>query len=211
MRGDMRAVLRAVLLDPEARDAAKVNDPQFGKLREPIVRLANWMRAFNATSATGRFLMNNTDNPASALSQTPMRSPSVFNFYRPGYAPPNTELAAAGLVAPEFQITSETSTAGYLNYMQSVVQSGAGVTPAGASARDIQTSYAAEMALAADADALINRVDLLLTYGSMSAATRASIRGAVIGVPMTASNAALNRARLAVFLTLASPDYLTQR
>ncbi len=211
VRGDMRAVLRAVLLDPEARDSAKLNDPQFGKLREPVVRLANWMRAFNATSASGRFLMNNTDNASSSLGQSPMRSPSVFNFFRPGYVPPNTQLAAAGLVGPEFQITSETSIAGYLNYMQSVVQNGAGITPSGATSRDIQASYAAETALAADANALIDRVDLLLTYSTMSESTRAGIRSAVENISMTASNAALNRVRLAIFLTLASPDYLIQR
>ncbi len=47
-----------------------------------------------------------------------MRAPSVFNFYRPGYVPPSTAIAVRGMVAPEFQITTETSVAGYINFMQ---------------------------------------------------------------------------------------------
>ena len=211
IRGDMRAVLRAVLLDAEARQLALASDLGAGKLREPVLRLAHWMRAFNAGSATGRFLMDNTDNPATRLAQTPLRSPSVFNFYRPGYVPPNTALASSGIPAPEFQITNETSVVGYLNYMQSVVGSGAGRSPASGQPRDIQPDYSAEIALAADADALIDRIDLLLTHGAMSAATRTRIRDAVSAVSATTSTGPGNRAKLAVFLTLASPEYLAQR
>jgi uncharacterized protein (DUF1800 family) len=210
-RGDMRAVLRAVLLDPEARQLPLASDLGAGKLREPVLRLAHWMRAFNASSATGRFLMDNTDNPATRLAQTPMRSPSVFNFYRPGYVPPNTALASSAIPAPEFQITNETSVVGYLNYMQSVVGAGAGRPPASGQPRDIQPDYSAEIALAADPDALIDRVDLLLTHGAMSAATRAKIRDAVSAVSTSTSTGPGNRAKLAVFLTLASPEYLAQR
>jgi uncharacterized protein (DUF1800 family) len=210
-RGDMRAVLRAVLLDPEARQLALASDLGAGKLREPVLRLAHWMRAFNASSATGRFLMDNTDNPATRLAQTPQRSPSVFNFYRPGYVPPNTALALSAIPAPEFQITNETSVVGYLNYTQSVVGSGAGRPPASGQPRDIQPDYSAEVALATDPDALIDRIDLLLTHGAMSAATRARIRDAVSAVSATTSTGPGNRAKLAVFLTLASPEYLAQR
>jgi uncharacterized protein (DUF1800 family) len=211
VRGDMRAVLRAVLLDNEARSAARLSDPQFGKLREPIVRLANWMRAFEAKSATGRFLMGNTDNPATLLAQTPLRSPSVFNFYRPGYAPPNTALSAAGLVSPEFQITTESSVAGWINYLQTVVQSGAGNAPAAGQPRDIQSDYAAEIAIADNADALVSHVDLLLTYGAMSAGTRTRIRDAVNSIAASNATGRLNRVRLAVMMTMASPDYIVQR
>ena len=122
VRGDMKAMLRAILLDTEARDASKIADPQFGKVREPVVRLANWARCFKATSASGNWTIRNLDSAATSLGQQPWRSPSVFNFFRPGYVPPNTAIAAAGLVAPEFQLIGETSVAGYTNYMQSVVR-----------------------------------------------------------------------------------------
>ena len=216
-RGDMRATIAAILLDPEARPASLAVTE--GKLIEPVVRLANWARAFNVASASGAYKVGNTDSANTALNQTPMRSTSVFNFYRPGYVPPNTRSAAAGMVVPEMQITHETSVAGYLNFMQSVVQNGVGSSVAGV--RDVRPNYAAEIALADNSDALISRVDVLLTRGAMKALTRASIKTAVDAVTIPAgstssASSAANLARqqrtwLAVFLTMASPDYLVQK
>ncbi len=209
-RGDLRATLAAILLDHEARTAARLADPTFGKVREPILRVGHWMRAFNARSASGNFLLGVTDDPATSLGQSAMRSPSVFNFYRPGYVPPNTAIATAGLVAPELQIIHETSVVGYANFMRSAVQNGLG----SGSPRDIQPNYAAELALADDADRLIDRVDLLLTAGRMSADTRVLIRNAVTSIAMPATNqttARQNRVNLAVLFTLSSSDYLVQK
>ncbi|MFN0041102.1 MAG: DUF1800 family protein [Burkholderiales bacterium] len=209
-RGDLRATIAAVLLDPEARDMTKVADPTFGKVREPILRFTAWMRAFNATSRSGNFLLGVTDNAGDSLGQSAMRSPSVFNFYRPGYVPPNTAIAAAGLVAPEFQIIHETSVVGYSNFMRSVVQSGAGAN----NPRDIQPDYVAELALANDPDRLIDRIDLLLTYGTLSAETRIAIRDAVNSVQINAANPTpgrQNRVYLATLFALSSPEFLVQK
>ncbi|TMG74906.1 MAG: DUF1800 domain-containing protein [Betaproteobacteria bacterium] len=209
-RGELRATVAAILLDPEARTAARLADPGFGKVREPILRTAHWMRAFNASSASGNFLLGVTDDATASLGQSAMRSPTVFNFYRPGYVPPNTSIATAGLVAPELQIVNEVSVVGYSNFMRSAVQNGLG----SGSPRDIQPDYTAELALADNADLLIDRVSLLLTAGSMSAATRMIIRDAVNSVAMPATNqttARQNRVRLAVFFTLSSPEYLVQK
>ncbi|MDH5538985.1 MAG: DUF1800 domain-containing protein [Rhizobacter sp.] len=217
VRGDMKAVIRAVLLDAEARNH-NAADTGFGKNREPVIRLANFLRAFNSRSTSGRFLgIDNTDDPASRLGQTPMRSPTVFNFFRPGYTPPGTSLAAAGLAAPELQLTHEVSVAGYLNYMRGWVGP--------SSTRDVQQDFSAELALAENPDALVARMDLLLMSGQMSDTLRAQIVAGVQGrtVPApTLSNgvvtnqAAIDTARrdrvsIAAFLTLASPDYLTQK
>ncbi|MGH6624302.1 MAG: DUF1800 domain-containing protein, partial [Burkholderiaceae bacterium] len=120
VRGDMRAIVRAILLDADARDASKLADPQWGKVREPVLRLSNWARCFGATSASGNWLIRNLDSASFSLGQQPMRAPSVFNFYRPGYVPPNSGIATASLVAPEFQIIGETAVAGYTNFMQGV-------------------------------------------------------------------------------------------
>ncbi|QSI76237.1 DUF1800 domain-containing protein [Niveibacterium microcysteis] len=214
VRGDMKAVIRAVLLDPEARDASYAVRDDFGKVREPIVRLGHFLRAFNATSASGRYLIGNTDSNSSALGQSPLRSPSVFNFYRPGYVPPGTALADRALVAPEFQITNETSIAGYLNFMQGAVASGVG--SATNNVRDVQPDFTAELALAEKPDELLNRLDLLLTHNTMSATTKQTIRDAVnaIAIPTDATKADTarkNRVRLAVYLVLASNDYLIQK
>ena len=214
VRGDMKAVIRAILLDPEARNDNVQSTPRSGKLREPVVRLAHWLRSFNATSASSQWLIHNTDDALSGLAQTPMRSPSVFNFYRPGYVPPNTSIAAAGLVAPEMQITAETSTTGYLNLMRDVVPNGTG------SGRDVKPDYTAEIALADTPDALLERVNLLLAAGQMSTTLKNRILGAInsVAIPAaTASNVATvaaarkNRVYLAVFLTLASPEYIAQK
>jgi len=200
VRGDMKAVLRAVLLDPEARSDSSAAGPAFGKLREPVLRLSAWARAFKATSASGAFRIRDTSDPSTRLGQAPLRSPSVFNFFRPGYVPPNTSIAAAGLVAPEFQITGETSVAGYLNYMRNVISTGAG--------GDVRSSYADELPLAADPQKLVERVELLLTGNQLSSSTRTAIRDAVAAIRADGSNAALNRVRLAVFLVMASPEFL---
>jgi uncharacterized protein (DUF1800 family) len=205
VRGDMKAVIRAVLLDDEARGAAALAQAGWGKLREPVIRLANWARAFAATSASGNYMIRNVADPATALGQNPLRSSSVFNFYRPGYMPPNTTIAAAGLAAPEFQITGETSVAGYLNFMRNTVNNGVGT------GTDVRSAYAKEVALAGNPDQLVDRLKLLLTAGRMSDSTRAAIRDAVSTVAATGEAALLNRAKLAVYLTLASPEFIVQR
>jgi len=208
VRGDMRAVIRAVLLDPEAGSAGAP-----AKLREPVLRLANWMRAFGARSASGRYLMQATDDPLGSLGQAPLRAPSVFNFFRPGYIPPNTALSSAGKVAPEMQITGEPAVIGYLNYMQIVIPYGVGAS------RDIQADYSAEIALASKPPELVDRINLLLFGGQMSSELRNQIISAVQAVwqpALTAANAAVvdstsrNRVYLAIYLAMASPEYLVQ-
>lgn len=222
VRGDMQSVIRAILLDTEARSYSVV-DVQYGKLREPVLRLAHWMRAFKASAADtgGRFRgIGNTDDPATALGQTPMRSGSVFNFYRPGYTPPNTTIATAGLVAPELQIAHEVSVAGYLNYLRNWV-------PISTSAsRYVRQDYSAELALADNPAGLVDRMNLLLMSSQMSDALRTTIVNAVssrtVPAPVTNSsgvvtnqttidNARRDRVYIAIFLSMASPDYLIQK
>jgi len=115
------------------------------------------------------------------------------------------------------QITHESSVAGYLNTMRSAVQSGFGSNDPATSKRDVQPDYSAEFALAGDPEGLVDRVALLMTSGRMSPTLRAQIRDAVASVAISATNPAaaetarLNRVRLAVFLTLASPDFIVQK
>ena len=206
VRGDMRAVWRAVLLDPEARDAAKLDDPHFGKVREPMLRLTAWMRAFSVKSNSGNYNVYFTDDPASGIGQAPFRSPSVFNFYRPGYVPPNSGAAAAGMVAPEMQITSESSASSYVNFVE-----GMAVTGGTGFLLDLTADYSAERAIADNAGALVARMDERLTYGAMSAETKSLMRDAIDSVPMNTFDARGNRVRLALLFTLSSPDFIVQR
>lgn len=217
VRGDMKAVVRAILLDPEARDDTAAGAAGSGKVREPVLRVAAWLRAFDAKSTTGRFLVGVTDDPVGNIGQTPLRAPSVFNFFRPGYVPPNTTIAQAKLVSPEMQSTQETSVAGWLNTMRNVVPNGFGNNPPNDPKRDVQPDYADELAIADNAVALVDRVALLLTADRMSASVRQQIATAVASVNVAISNptnleaARRNRVHLAVFLAVASPDFIVQK
>jgi uncharacterized protein (DUF1800 family) len=226
VRGDMKAVVKAVLMHPEARVMSNTS----GKVREPVLRLSAYLRAFPHKSDTGSWKVGNTDNVATSLGQTPMRSPSVFNFYRPGYVAPGTVAAAASLVAPEMQITHETTAAAWVNYMRDNVSSGVGVfngTVGGVvlNRRDIQPDFGAELALAGDPAALVDRVTTRLNYGltgSAGAALKSEIVGAVTLLAVPALNAAgsnqaaidsakRTRVNAAVLLMLASPEFQVQR
>ena len=202
VRGDMTAVLRAVLLDPEARDATMASQATFGKLREPMVRFGNWMRAFNAASQRGVYQIWNLEDNVASLGQNPMRAPSVFNWFRPDYAPPG-EVMSRNLVAPEFQITHETTATGYVNFIAGTVQEGFGWNDTA-----IVGNYASEIALASNPAALLDRLNLLLTAGRMSASTRQTILDAVNAIP---SSQATARVHTAVTLTMISSDFIVQK
>jgi uncharacterized protein (DUF1800 family) len=206
VRGDMQAVWRAILLNADARDRAALDEVRFGKLREPVLRLTAWIRAFGVKSSSGSYNVYFTDDPSSGIGQAPYRSPSVFNFFRPGYAPPNTRASAAGLVVPEMQITSETSATAYVNFVENMA-----VLGATGFLLDLNADYSAERALADNPAALIDRMDELLTYGTMSATTRELMRQAIESVPITAPDARANRVRMALLFTLSSPDFIVQR
>ncbi|MDZ4375379.1 MAG: DUF1800 domain-containing protein [Phenylobacterium sp.] len=213
VRGDMSAVVRAILLDPEARDgAAAAANLNAGKVREPVVRLANWARAFDATSQSGAWMIISTAGNTS-LAQSPLNAPSVFNFFRPGYSPPNTRIGAQGLVAPEMQIVDEVTVAGYLNTMQTVIGNGTGRAVNGSP--DVRSTYAAEIALAGDPAALADRMNLLLLNGAMSPGLRNRLLDSIASVNLPATGdrttALTNRAKLAIYMTMASPEYLVQR
>ena len=222
VRGDLKAVVKAVLMHPEAR---RMSDSS-GKVREPVLRLSAFMRAFAHTSDTGYYKVGSTDNPGTALGQTPLRSPSVFNFYRPGYVAPGTTAAARGLQSPEMQIAHETSAAGYVNYMRDNIASGVGQfnTTVGGVARnrrDLQADYSTEIAAATDAAALVDRVLGKLTYGTVPSALRTDIVDAVgrITIPaLTGSggatavdNAKRARVNAAILLVVASPEFQVQQ
>jgi uncharacterized protein (DUF1800 family) len=217
------AVVRAILLHPEAR----LRNDASGKLREPVLRLSAFMRAFPHTSDTGFYRVGNTDNPASSLGQTPLRSPSVFNFYRPGYVAPGTQTAAAGMVAPEMQLLNETSVSGWVNYMRDNLSSGIGqsngtVNGVVLNRRDMRRDDSAEMALAAVPANLVTHVFERLLYGQASQTLRDEITNAVGRIVIPALNATgsnqaqvdaakRNRVNAALLLTLASPEYLAQK
>jgi uncharacterized protein (DUF1800 family) len=205
VRGDLGAVVRAILTDYEARSPAVIDDPGYGKLREPLLRLTGLLRSFNATSASGHYIVGfgNTDPD---LAQAPLRSPSVFNFFEPGYVFPGA-LAAAGLVAPEFQITNDTTAISTANHYRATIFRAAGT---GANAPNIAVlNLAAEQALVTNVPALLDRLNLLMASGQLSASARTRITNALSALPANVS--ALERVQTAILLLATSPDGATQR
>ena len=212
-RGDMGAVFKAILLDTEARNP-NLADPTYGKVREPVLRLSSLLRAFDATSKSGRFLgIDSTDSTVTRLGQTPMRSPSVFNFFRPGYTPAGSAAADANLVSPELQLANEVSVAGYLNYIR-------GSWLPSSTTRDINPNFTAAAAMAEDVPKLLDHIDLMLMSGQMSPTLRTQLTTAVEGraIPRATAtnqrdvdNAKLDRVRIAVLLAMGSADYLIQK
>ena len=207
VRGDLRAVTKAVLLDAEARQDPSLKGPSWGKLREPMIRFVQWARSFGATSSDGRWIVWDLSDASTALGQSPLRSPSVFNFFRPGYVPPGTALAATGQTAPEFQITNENSVAGYINFMHECIAKGY----SGNSASKIMANYTRELALVNDPVALVERVNLLLTGNQLSTATQTLIRDAIATVQPNSDSGRNTRVWSTVLLTMSSPEYLIQK
>ena len=208
VRGDLRAVFKAILLDDEATNAAGLTSPTFGKVREPVLRFTQWARNFGATSRTGNWTIANLSNPGTSLGQSPLRAPSVFNFYRPGYVPANTAIATNALVAPEFQIVNEVSVAGYINFMVSAIGSTNGVN------NDVKATYTSELAIVTDSSALLNRLSLLIAGNQLTDTTKATIKAALDATTVTNTSSLADKERrvyLATLLVFASPDYLVQK
>jgi uncharacterized protein (DUF1800 family) len=199
VRGDLLAVTKAILLDPEASQPVSSS---VGKVREPMLRLVQWARTFQVGSATGAWNIGDMSDPGFRLGQSPMRSPTVFNYFSPNYTPPNSPLSSQNLVAPELQIIDETSIAGYLNYLQQFIASGIS---------DAVPNYANELAIGGNVPQLVARLNLLLAANQLSASTISTITNALNTMSSSSNSAKLNQIYAAIFLVMASPDYLVIR
>lgn len=146
----------------------------------------------------------------SGLGEMSLRAPTVFNWFAPTYTPPGTSIESAGLLAPEEGMTDVSTVVGYLNFMQSAIDASVTNGP------DIYSNYSAEIALAANAEALLDRVNLLLMADAMNATLRSQILAAVNAIAIPAGDAAAIQAALtarvktAIYLTMASPAFAAQ-
>jgi uncharacterized protein (DUF1800 family) len=224
VRGDLKAVVRAVLLDSDARSTWAPRSDTFGKIKEPVLRLTAFLRSYGATSDSGRYLITRTDDPGLALAQTPLRSNTVFNFYRPGYVAAGTQSGANSMTVPEMQITHEASVAGYVNYMRWVVERGVGMkgTDNLGIRPDVQFSVQAELGVSTDSAAIVDMVMGKLLPDQSAPALRTEIIAAVDSTPLPKlkpdnSNLAWyqtvqrRRVNIALLLTIASHEYVIQR
>jgi hypothetical protein len=228
VRGDLRAVWKAILLDDEARGATGLSSATHGKLREPMVRHFQWARTFGVESAAGSWKWAyDMENPKYNFGQYAFYAPSVFNFFRPGYVPPGTALAATGSTAPEFQIVNESSVSQWINALELWAFLGMYVVwpdkpgfpnpyqgPYPGDGYDITTQYTNETALVADPIALVKRLNLLLAAGQLSEATLRRIVGALNEQTVTAASPAENkrwRVVAAICMVMCCPEYLVQK
>jgi len=196
-RGDMQAVIAAILLDSEARrgDSTATANPGDGHLREPVLYIANILRAFGATTDGAA-----PANSASSMSQSVMDSPSVFNFFPPDYGIPGTNL-----LGPEFDLETTATTLVRANFINSFVYGsiGTGTT----------VSFTTYANLAANPNAtgqLLDTLNALLLHNSMTADARTSILAAVNAVP-AGSTQNLARAEAAIYLILSSSQYQVEQ
>ena len=200
VRGDMAAVVRAILLDPEARDPAFAEqDPTYGRMREPVARAMHLAR-LTRVNQNGDMLWFNPDFYEHAF-QAPLMAPTVFNFFRPDYQPPGA-LKTNSLVGPVFQITTSYSALSFPNLMWEL--SNRGFTHWRGYA--FRPDFRDEIRLSHDVEALLDHVNLLCCGNRMSVGTRDIIRAA-----LNAAQTPVDKARLSIYLALMSPEGAVQR
>ena len=198
VRGDMKAVIRAVLLDPEARRGPVGSETGRGMLRESFLRRVHLARAFDAANQASSFPISDWGAPVN-FGQRPLSSPTVFNFFLPDHQPTG-EIADAGLFAPEFQIITAVTAITSANELRSQVQGVMNGDPE--AALEVRLDLHDEIAIAPNARALIDRLDLLLMAGTMSAPMKELLVQILGRVPDPES-----RAKLAILLVSISPEY----
>lgn len=205
VRGDLRAVIKAILLDPEARGDVKTA-PRYGKLREPVQLMTNLGRNFPARSWDGESLTDGgLSEPLKKLGQNPFNSPTVFNYYPPDFIVPGTSLNA-----PEFALLNTSLATNRTNFLYVLIFDG--YTPNATDSLRGTSLDLTDATEAAIADPTGNRlVDLLnfrLLHGTMSAEHRSSLLTAILAVPESSPTL---RAKQAVYLVAASSQFQIQR
>lgn len=215
VRGDMKAVIKAILLDEEARSGEAMLTPEAGKFKEPILRMANIGMGIGLSNTQNRYWENGVQS-YNAFGQHPMNSPTVFNFYAPDFQP-NGDIQAAELVAPEFKLhnTSKAVTSinrgfewsfwGTWGYSWEGGHLGNGWEDS-----VIRLESETLFDFAENPEELMTEIDKRLTYGQLSDQTRATIIDAIDDIFWTwDDNWKEERTRMALYLVSLSPDFTT--
>jgi len=205
-RGDLTAVVTAILLDEEARSGDLSQSGSFGKLREPLLKTTHLWRLLQSAAPSGRIL---TYSLADSHAQAPLQSPSVFNFFRPDYAP-TTELQQLGLVAPEQQIVTDSNALNLQNHLytqtyQSIFEA---VTSPGQNQMLGRFKPYADLLSQQGLTALLDHYALLLLAGDMPTPLRQILTELAVGL---SSQSAEQQAAALLYFILISPQYAVQR
>lgn len=214
---NFKQVIKAILLDPEARTCQSTESYTFGKLREPLVRYMNFLKAFPLQTPTGDYLFEFFD-VKSNIGQAPLSAPSVFNFFLPDYSPQGP-INQQYKIAPEFQILNATNSIGLVNlidqmavqrnYLTSDIIEGEDLEEEDAEGSNTseltryQMDFSREEALSSNPDQLINHLDILLANGLLSDETKANIKSTIEQL-----SDAEDRVKMATYLIMISPDYV---
>ncbi|MCZ8195440.1 MAG: DUF1800 family protein [Aquidulcibacter sp.] len=214
VRGDFKAVVKQILLDPEARSPAVQTPNEFGKVREPILAIAQLNRVLNASDGKGNVWAGSSGcrvyfNVVSELER-PYNSATVFNFYRPTFASPSGKVAAQNMVAPEMQITDTSTTLDWSRFLQQTLQRGG--TGCGRGAK-IQNSFAYDefWAESTNAEQLADKVLLLLAPGANWSDLRPALIRSINSIPGATQANRIDRIKIAIMLTMLTPEYRVQR
>jgi len=223
-RGDLGAVVKAILLDEEALDCYWIDHPYNGSLRSPMLRYTNLMLSLKAETES-EYFFNSAGFYHTFTDQHTLSSPTVFNFYSPDYVP-NSEFAYDGLVGPEFEILNSSTSSNYVNYMLLALMGDYinntynlnfpnflnehqsipfidNLNPYKAHLTDERF-----ISLTESPEQLADYLDLLLANGNLSAGTKSRIVNALnSGI----FQRPIDKARYAAFLVLIDPDYVIQK
>jgi uncharacterized protein (DUF1800 family) len=212
VRGDLKAVITSILLDPEARGDVKT-DPNYGHLREPVLLMTHLLRAFNATDASktdGVLVSNSPQNFSNALGQNVFNPPTVFSYF-----PADFNLPGTNLFGPEYGILDTSSTYARSNFMNTLfLTNGGNGIPVSAPNRPqgTQISFASFQALSTTPQQLVDALNARLMHGTMSAQMNASIVATVTAITnANATTQALQRTQTAIYLVATSAQYQVER
>jgi uncharacterized protein (DUF1800 family) len=209
VRGDMQAVVKAVLLDFEARLPAASQPNSYGKLREPVMRFTQLHRAFGAKMQNGYYNIYDLGS-SDSLGQSPLRAPSVFNFYHPDFAPSGV-LSNAGLIGPEFEITNSATISGFMDFSKYGIIGGFGQYESD-TGKWLKPDYSAYIAQAPNPAQMVDTLNLVLLAGSMSSQFKAQLVD--VATKLTDSNVTTQnteRFKTVLWLILNSPEYSIQK
>lgn len=220
VRGDLKATVAAVLLDKNALQSPDMVTERFGKVREPLLRFIHWARTFSDGDPDASAEMLLKINPSNTkIGQQAFNSKTVFNFFSPSFVKPNTLTGEMGLSAPELQIVNEVTVVQYINFINAFIYNRA---PQILQISDIDAQnntginadYSEQIALADNADALVDSLDVLLTGKQLDAGTRANIVALMHELPIRGDSSGedkLLRVRAAISMIMTDPSYIVQK
>ncbi len=218
VRGDMKAVFRAILTDPEARECSWLDHPKTGKLRQPLERIIGLFRAFDIDSPSGDLWFAEYNTLFDVQEQIFMGAPTVFNFFTPFYAEDNY-VSPNDMVSPEFQILHSVTAIHYLNLMENALKERpfrnfTRVNPNSPRLNNNNADapfldFSDEIALldASGLNAMMDRLNLILCHGGLSDGTRTIIEAALTDLINSGNFTSEEIVQNAIYFIVASADY----